>query len=140
MNQTGSSPYKPKPDPTPAPLITVPPTSVPRAAAPTFDGKAEDRKRAQKARKARWTKRRRRLGHRIRATVRATWSPPGLLFESWVALTAAVILAIGHWPVVVATSIGLLLSGFYGWRTLFVTFKLGLRGLSHLPRAKDEDR
>lgn len=127
-------------DPTPAPLVTVHETSVPRAGAPTFDRKAEDRKRARKARKARWTKRRRRLGNRIRATVRATWSPPGLLLESWVALTAAVGLAIGHWPVVVTASIGLLLSGFYGWRTLVVTFKLGLRGLSHLPRVKDEDR
>ncbi len=127
-------------EPTPAPFITVPPTSVLRADAPTFDQKAEDRKLARKARRARWTKRRRRLGNRVRATMRAAWSPPALLLEAWSALTIAVILAIGHWPVVVATSIGLLLSGMYGWGTLLVTFKLGLRGLSKLPRVKDEDQ
>ena len=55
-------------------------------------------------------------------------------------MTFAVGWAVGHWVVVLAASIGLLLLGLYGLQTLWVTLKLGLRTLQKMQRQTPDDR
>ena len=76
------------------------------------------------------------LGRLVAALV----NPWTFLLLGWASVTIAIGWAIGHWRVVVAASIGLLLLGMYGLQTLWVTVKLGLRTLSKVQRKTPDDR
>lgn len=108
------------------------------ALARRFDVEARaDRRRRRRRWWSKWKQRQRK--RRGRAWELVT-SPETFLFAAWTSLTVAIGWAIGHWRIVIAASLGILLFGLYGFSPLWQTLKIGLRGLSKMPREKPEDR
>lgn len=100
----------------------------------------ERRAQRRRRRAAWWAKRRAWAKERIEQLGRALVHPWTFLLLGWASVTFAIGWAAGHWVVVIAASIGLLLLGLYGLQTLWVTVKLGLRALSKMQRQTPDDR